>query len=158
MNERREGQLSTADMVAAGRQAGQQEDTAATTPMQPGADTGQANSQGLADGNGATATGTAVDGGAGTDAKPEPLLSKTDTESLRSRWMDIQGQFVDEPRRAVQDADSLVADLMQRLAQMFADERNRLEQQWDRGDQVSTEDLRQGLRRYRSFFERLLSI
>ena len=66
--------------------------------------------------------------------------------------------FVDEPRQAVQQADSLVAGAMKRLAEMFAAERAKLEGQWDRGDDVSTEDLRLALRRYRSFFGRLLSV
>ena len=70
----------------------------------------------------------------------------------------MQVAFVDEPRKAVEDADSLVAATMKRLAEVFAEERQKLEHQWDRGDNVSTEDLRQALRRYRSFFSRLLSI
>jgi len=65
---------------------------------------------------------------------------------------------VDEPRNAVQEADGLVASAMKRLAEVFAQERSKLEQQWDRGDDVSTEDLRLALQRYRSFFHRLLSI
>jgi hypothetical protein len=65
---------------------------------------------------------------------------------------------VDEPRRAVEQADSLVASAMKRLAEVFAEERFNLEHQWDRGDNVSTEDLRIALQRYRSFFQRLLSI
>jgi hypothetical protein len=64
---------------------------------------------------------------------------------------------VDEPRQAVQEGDELVAGVVQRLAESFATERSSLEQQWDRGDQVSTEDLRVALQRYRSFFERLLA-
>ena len=66
--------------------------------------------------------------------------------------------FVDEPRRAVEEADGLVASAMKRLAEVFAEERSKLETQWDRGDQVSTEDLRIALQRYRAFFQRLLSI
>jgi hypothetical protein len=66
--------------------------------------------------------------------------------------------FVDEPKRAVEQADNLVAVTMKRLAEMFAEERTRIEGQWDRGDNVSTEDLRFSLRRYRSFFNRLLSM
>jgi len=69
-----------------------------------------------------------------------------------------QTAFVDEPRSAVEQADGLVAAAMKRLAEVFAEERSRLEQQWDRGDNVSTEDLRIALQRYRSFFQRLLSI
>jgi hypothetical protein len=70
----------------------------------------------------------------------------------------VQAGFVDEPRRAVEDADNLVASLMKKLAEGFANERGRLEKQWDRGDNVSTEDLRIALQRYRSFFDRLLNV
>jgi hypothetical protein len=85
------------------------------------------------------------------------LLEDHELQSILVRWKDIQAEFVDEPRKAVQDADALVAELMQRLAQMFASEREQLESRWAGGDDVSTEDLRRGLRRYRSFFERLLA-
>jgi len=87
-----------------------------------------------------------------------PLFETGEAESLRSRWMNIQTQFVDEPRRSVEQADELVASAMKRLAEIFANERETLEQNWDRGDDVSTEDLRVALQRYRSFFDRLLSV
>ena len=87
----------------------------------------------------------------------EPLLDEDATTDVRGRWEGIQASFVDEPRRAVQEADALVADLMKRLADSFATERQALEGQWDRGDEVSTEELRIALQRYRSFFDRLLS-
>jgi hypothetical protein len=87
----------------------------------------------------------------------EPLLDRGETDRFQDRWREIQGEFVDRPREAVQEADRLVADLMQRLAAQFSDTRSGLEQQWDRDDDVSTEDLRVALTRYRSFFERLLS-
>jgi hypothetical protein len=87
-----------------------------------------------------------------------PLFSPQDAEALRERWNDIQTGFVDEPRPTVERADELVAELMKRLAEGFAQERGDLEQQWDRGEQISTEDLRLTLRRYRSFFDRLLSV
>jgi hypothetical protein len=86
-----------------------------------------------------------------------PLLNGTDTEGFRARWTDVQTGFVDEPRHAVEQADGLVAELMQHLAKTFADERGRLEGQWDRGDDVPTDDLRTAFQRYRSFFERLLA-
>lgn len=85
------------------------------------------------------------------------LLEDGELQGITMRWKDIQAEFVDEPQKAVQEADALVAELMQRLAVMFANERAELENRWAGGDQVSTEDLRQGLRRYRSFFERLLA-
>jgi hypothetical protein len=85
------------------------------------------------------------------------LLEDHELQGILVRWKDIQAEFVDEPRQAVQDADALVAELMQRLAQVFASEREQLESRWAGGDDVSTEDLRRNLRRYRSFFERLLA-
>ena len=93
-----------------------------------------------------------------TDARSQALFPGTEAQTLQSRWSEIQVGFVDEPRKSVEQADSLVAEVMQRLAQVFADERSRLEQQWDRGEDTDTEALRQALRRYRSFFDRLLSM
>jgi len=87
-----------------------------------------------------------------------PLFLEDVANDLRTRWSDIQTGFVDEPRSAVQKADELVAQAIKRLAERFAEERNRLEQSWDRGDQVNTEDLRVALQTYRSFFQRLLSV
>lgn len=89
---------------------------------------------------------------------PPPLFTAEETLEFRRRWMEVQTGFVDEPRPAVQAADKLVAETMKHLAEVFARERSRLESQWDRGDQVSTEDLRQAMRRYRSFFDRLLAV
>jgi hypothetical protein len=94
----------------------------------------------------------------GVQEGPAPLLDGTQLEATMRRWKDIQSAFVDEPQQAVQDADALVADLMQGLAQVFSAERRHLEAQWSRGDQASTEDLRVSLQRYRSFFQRLLSV
>lgn len=88
----------------------------------------------------------------------EPLFPSSEAASFRDRWTDVQTGFVDEPRHAVEQADGMVAEMMQRLAQVFADERASLEEQWSRGNDISTEDLRQALRRYRSFFDRLLSV
>jgi hypothetical protein len=88
----------------------------------------------------------------------EPLFPTNDAETFRSRWTEVQTGFVDEPRHAVEQADGLVAEMMKQLAEVFADERSKLEEQWSRGDDISTEDLRQALRRYRSFFDRLLSV
>jgi hypothetical protein len=94
---------------------------------------------------------------AGVEAEHEPLFPNDQSERFTNRWQEIQTSFVDQPRDAVAEADALVADLMQRLAASFSQERERLEAQWDQGDDVSTEDLRVALTRYRSFFDRLLS-
>ncbi len=87
-----------------------------------------------------------------------PLFAGDDAGKLHERWMAIQTGFVDEPREAVHQADLLVADTIRRLAETFAREKASLEEQWSRGGDISTEDLRQALRRYRSFFDRLLSV
>jgi len=129
-NEGAEPALTTADLVQAGR--------APERPAEPR----------TFDGDGAPSARSA-------DA---PLFPASDADALRGRWTDIQAAFVDEPRRAVEQADGLVAEAIKKLAEMFAAERDRLEGQWDRGDDVSTEDLRQALQRYRSFFTRLLSV
>jgi hypothetical protein len=89
--------------------------------------------------------------------RAEPLLPADQTDRFRESWEEIQRDFVDRPRESVEQADALVADLMQRLAAGFSNERSRLESQWEGGDDVSTEDLRVALTRYRSFFQRLLS-
>jgi hypothetical protein len=86
-----------------------------------------------------------------------PLLAADDAEGFRARWTDVQNSFVDAPRQAVEQADGLVAELMQHLARTFSEERGRLESQWDRGDDIPTDDLRTAFQRYRSFFERLLA-
>jgi hypothetical protein len=91
-------------------------------------------------------------------SKHTPLFSESEMGEFRSRWSNIQTGFVDEPRRTVEDADKLVASVMQRLAEGFANERSGLEKQWDKGDNVSTEELRVALQRYRSFFDRLLKL
>ncbi|GAA5040248.1 hypothetical protein [Streptomyces siamensis] len=85
------------------------------------------------------------------------LLSRQDEEGFRTRWQETQSQFVDDPRDAVHSADALVADVMQELASTFADHKRELEDQWNRGEQADTEDLRLALRHYRSFFNRLLA-
>ena len=101
----------------------------------------------------------AIEGAPGdVDARPGPLFADEELTGYRTRWSGIQTGFVDEPRKAVEEADTLVAELMKRLAESFATERSNLEKQWDRGDNVSTEDLRVALQRYRTFFDRLLNV
>jgi len=99
-----------------------------------------------------------MNGETASSNREAPLFPADQAESFRSRWTAVQSGFVDEPRRAVEQADSLIAEVMKSLAASFAEERQNLERQWDSGDNVSTEDLRVGLQRYRSFFDRLLSV
>lgn len=116
--------------------------------------------EGVAESGAGSAKGTAgtVSGTATTAAEEQrrPLLADGELDGFRDRWDAVQVGFVDEPRGSVQQADALVAELMQRLAQTFSDERTSLELQWEQGADVSTEDLRVAMQRYRSFFDRLL--
>jgi hypothetical protein len=91
-------------------------------------------------------------------SESEPLFPQDRLNDYRQRWTEIQASFVDDPRGATQQADNLVATVIKDLAQVFAQERETLEGQWTRGEDVSTEDLRVALTRYRSFFDRLLSV
>lgn len=149
--------MSTADIAGRhdDRQLEDREQGASDLPS-PGRDQDTASritnetADGTADGDG-TAEGIA----SARDSR-SALLAASDSERFRSRWMEVQTHFVDAPRDAVQGADALVAELMQELAKTFARERDTLEQQWTRGADVSTEDLRVALTRYRSFFDRLL--
>jgi molecular chaperone GrpE (heat shock protein) len=86
----------------------------------------------------------------------EPLLGQ-DTEQLRERWQAVQAAFVDDPRQAVEQADGLVTDVIERLTSTFRQTKDSLETQLGEAEDVSTEDLRVGLQRYRTFFERLLA-
>ena len=95
---------------------------------------------------------------AAANEQATPLFTPDEAKEFRVRWDTIQGGFVDEPRHAVEQADNLVAGSMKRLAEIFAEERAKLEGQWDRQESASTEDLRLALRRYRSFFGRVLSV
>jgi len=146
--ERTQDRATTTEQIAAAGTADSQD---RTSPAQRPPGDGQA-------GQSASATQAGAGSGPGRgEQPPAQLLADDELQSIQARWKDIQAEFVDEPRTAVQNADALVADLMQRMARMFATEREQLESQWASGDDVSTEDLRRGLRRYRSFFERLLA-
>jgi hypothetical protein len=102
----------------------------------------------------------------GTESSPartEPstdksLFADADLSGLRSRWNDVQAAFVDDPKKCVQEADALVAEVVEQLTTGFSAVRSRLEAQWARGEEASTEDLRLSLKRYREFFQRLLSV
>jgi hypothetical protein len=93
----------------------------------------------------------------GREDDATPLLPSEGVERFQAEWERVQVGFVDEPRQAVQQADQLVAALMREMAEEFATARADLEAEWDRGEDVSTEDLRLALQRYRSFFQRLLA-
>ena len=99
-----------------------------------------------------------VDPAESTGSGEQVLFADGELSGLRSRWTDVQSAFVDDPRDCVQKADGLVADVVDKLSAGFSQARSRLEEQWDRGEEVSTEDLRIALKRYRDFFERLLAV
>jgi hypothetical protein len=87
-----------------------------------------------------------------------PLFVPAAAADFRAEWDAIQIGFVDDPRKAVRRGDELVARVMKSLAESFSQERVALEKQLGAGAEASTENLRVALRRYRSFFERLLSL
>jgi glutathione S-transferase len=105
---------------------------------------------------GETPVGVVDDGDPPRD-EDAALLPTDEDAGFQRRWQELQASFVDEPRSTVDRADELVAQVMQRVAEGFATEREHLERQWGRGEDVSTEDLRVALQRYRAFFRRLLS-
>jgi hypothetical protein len=105
-----------------------------------------------------TQTGAPAEGLERPQDTNQLLFADGELEGLRSRWTDVQSAFVDDPRDCVQKADSLVADVVEKLTSGFSQARSRLEEQWARGEEASTEDLRIALKRYRDFFERLLAV
>ena len=134
-------------------------DLAAIAPRQEGSHEGDSSRAPRA----ATEASRAPDraderGSSAACAGSSELLGQADRDSFQDRWQTIQTGFVDEPRRSVEQADALVAEAMKCLAEIFAQERQSLESQWGKGTSVSTEDLRVALQRYRSFFQRLLTI
>jgi hypothetical protein len=143
---------TTPDADRADAEAGRPAPEAVAPPV-PATDRGTTDDRETTADDGGTTDAAATGSADPSDAAP--LLP--DGEGFQSRWEEIQVRFVDEPRGAVEDADALVATVMQRLAEGFAQERERLESQWGRGEDISTEDLRVALQRYRSFFQRLLS-
>lgn len=147
MNEEREQTLTTADLAAGAEEAvpAQARGSAPVEEEQTGAEP-------------RTGGARMAEGTAKTEPQSAPLFSTRETEDFRSRWTSVQSGFVDEPRNAVEQADGLVAEMIKQLATVFANERTKLEEQWGRGDDIDTEDLRVALRRYRSFFDRLLSV
>ena len=92
------------------------------------------------------------------DKELVPLLEEGEAEKFRTRWQDIQTDFVDDPSSSVERADELVAQVINSITENFARERDSLEEQWNRGEEASTEDLRSAIKRYRSFFNRLLTL
>ena len=136
--------LSTSDMVAAGQRSGiATTERAGTDGGSPKYIEGEERPEAQA--------------GRTRETTDTPLLGEDEARGFRDRWEALQTSFVDEPQEAVRQADSLVAETIQCVATVFAREKGKLEQQWSGGGQADTEDLRQALRRYRSFFERLLS-
>ena len=122
-------------------------------------DSGQATADGPTEPQVSATEGEADRAGRGADGLDETgsLLPDGEESDFQRRWEEIQTRFVDDPRQAVEDADALVAGVMQRIAEGFAQARDGLEGQWSRGEDVGTEELRVALQRYRAFFRRLLS-
>lgn len=144
------------------KQPQEMEERQETEPYEPMRDEGASErSNGDSGQSDASAEAAAVQDGndmpAGQDEEQAPLLAGKDAEDFRHRWEHLQAGFVDRPREVVEQADELVGELMQQLSAGFGERRSALEAQWEKGEDVSTEDLRVALTRYRSFFNRLLS-
>jgi len=160
--DRTTGGLSTEDLAQRST-AGAPEETEqapSEAPIYPGESTATEGTEGTAGESAAEEPDT----GAATTGTPEAsddevprLLTEDEERDFRDSWQEIQSKFVDDPREAVHAADALVADVMQTLATTFAQHKKDLEGQWSQGEKVDTEELRGALRRYRSFFNRLLS-
>jgi hypothetical protein len=103
-------------------------------------------------------TSTDAEAAIGQPSEETSLFADTDLEGFRRQWDSVQAGFVDDPKRCVEQADGLVSAVVAQLSSGFAEARSRLEQQWSRGEDASTEDLRVALKRYREFFDRLLAV
>lgn len=152
--ERTDETLTTRDLASSGRD---EETTDERTSETRDEGAHPAAAAELDDAAAPTATATAAEPEAPRDDDAGSLFPEREEADFQRRWESIQTGFVDDPRATVKEADALVASVMQQLADGFAQERERLEGQWARGEDVSTEDLRVALQRYRSFFRRLLS-
>jgi hypothetical protein len=133
------------------------ESTARTDPSTDTADSAVTTDQSTAGTD--QSTMGADSSAAGSDPSTEKsLFAEDELSGLRSRWDEVQAGFVDDPRDCVQKADVLVSDVVDQLTTGFSEVRVRLEAQWGRGEEASTEDLRLALKRYREFFDRLLAV
>lgn len=132
--------------------------TEQTTATDASSETGSAQLSTADIASGSTPVGQTVSETRSTGSDSTPLFPQDRLEGYRQRWTDVQASFVDDPRQATQQADNLVATVIKDLAEVFSQERQTLEDQWQSGQDVSTEDLRIALTRYRSFFDRLLSL
>lgn len=167
-----DARLSTADLAAAGERANERVNDRAVDPAnaqrqpqppqaaaaRPQTDRDVTREAQRAQQDQQAAAVAAAKRQAAEQERPTPMFGRDETNDFHQRWVDIQTGFVDEPRQAVERADALVAAAIKRLAESFAQERSALEQQWARGADVSTEDLRLALQKYRGFFDRLLSV
>ena len=93
-----------------------------------------------------------------TDEELAPLFEGDEAKKFRSRWLAIQSKFVDDPSASVKQADDLVSDGIKSVTMNFSNRRIALEKQWNGEENTSTEDLRMAIKRYRSFFDRLLTL
>jgi hypothetical protein len=137
-----------------GADANRTEDVNGTAEINP---TGDVNPAGDLNPPAATPSPAAAPASSDT-ASSDALFAESDLTELRARWTDVQATFVDDPKDCVQKADSLVSDAVDQLTASFSHARSRLEEQWARGEDASTEDLRLALKRYREFFDRLLAV
>ena len=91
-------------------------------------------------------------------SQPVLWLKSEEVDDLQSRWKAIQIEFVDEPRKSVEQADALVVDALKQIGQAFTNQRVMLNERWLNHEDIQTEDLRISLQSYRSFLNRILAL
>lgn len=92
------------------------------------------------------------------ESGPLTWLKGDEVDDLKSRWKVIQIEFVDEPRKSVEQADALVVEALDRIELVFKNQRTILNERWLNHEDVQTEDLRIALQSYRSFLNRILAL
>ena len=149
-----ENEARTAEAQRAARRAEDIEDAKIKSEIKRGEIRSEQSAGEQPRGNGHAAPASAQPNG---PQQPAPLFGTRAAQELREQWDATQISFVDNPRQAVQRADELVAEVIRTLSQSFSEERTQLEAQLN-SDQASTEQLRVALQRYRTLFQRVLSL
>ncbi|MBS2967051.1 hypothetical protein KGA66_28720 [Actinocrinis puniceicyclus] len=88
--------------------------------------------------------------------EPGPVLARQTADDLRERWRGIQAEFIDDPGRAVEDADRLVTDAARAFTTQLEERRHTLTSAWQQDGNKETEQLRLTMRHYRALVDQIL--
>ena len=83
------------------------------------------------------------------------LFEADAAQGFRDRWRDVQLRFVDDPRAAAGEAQSLVEEAIRALSEALAAQKEKLGG-WQGAGEADTEQLRVAVRQYRDFLDRVL--